>query len=201
MTKYIDSIRKEFNSPSFPVFTLRDVRVLLNGSRISPRYLKVLVNGLIKRREILRIASGVYTFHDELTVVGFAYRPFYYGMEDALSYSNLWNQLANPVVMTANVVREGIRKFDGANYVVKRIAPRFFFGFNFIRHYEVWMPVSDPEKTLIDMVYFRHHIDDGVRAALRKSLDRAKLSGYLDTYPHWVKAEVERAVGIRLTGR
>lgn len=182
MTKYIGDIRDCFDSDDYPVFTLQDIKVLLGAKHINARYLKLLINHLIGRGEIKRIARGVYTFHDDIAMVGFAFRPFYYGMEDALSYRNLWTQATNPLVMTTLEVREGPRKFGEANYVVKRVKPALFFGFDFIKHYGMWLPVSDPEKTLIDLVYYGHYTEHGDLDALLDAVDKNKLSAYLERY-------------------
>ncbi len=182
MTKYIDAIRENFNSNEFPVFTITDMRVFLNGKGISPRYLKLLINHLIKTKEIKRISKGAYTFHDDIALVGFAYKPFYYGMEDALSYRNVWTQATNPIVMTTRGIREGLRKFQGGNYIVKRVKVRLFFGFDFIRHYGMWIPVSDLEKTLIDLIYYRHGIRDDALELLMKGINKRKLNEYLSHY-------------------
>jgi predicted transcriptional regulator of viral defense system len=142
----------------------------------------LLVNKTLKNKEIRRVGRGVYTFHDDITVAGFAYRPFYYGMEDALTYRNMWTQMSNPVVMTSLNVREGVRKFDGANYIVKRISPKFFFGFDIIKYYDYWIPVSDNEKTLIDLIYYKHGIRKEVLGPLTTSINKQKLEEYLKQY-------------------
>ncbi len=175
-------IKEKFGTKQFPVFTLTDMRVLLNETGVSKRYLKIIINKMLKRGGLKRIRKGVYTFDDDITVVGFAYRPFYYGMEDALSYRNLWTQAANPIVMTTNTVREGLRNFYNANYLVKRVKPNLFFGFNFIRYYDFWIPVSDAEKTLIDLIYYKHGIRDDALDALAKSIDQSRLDAYLERY-------------------
>ncbi len=195
MTKYIGLLRDRFNNYDYPVFTLTDVRVLLGRMRISPEYLKIMINHLIKTGEIRRIAKGVYTFHDDIAVVGFAFRPFYYGLEDALTYRNFWTQATNPVILTENPVREGLRKFDSANYVVKRIKPRFFFGFDFIKYYDMWLPVSDAEKTLIDLIYFKHGIIEDALGPLLKSLNKEKLDNYLKHYSAGFRKRLYSYVG------
>ena len=190
MTKYVNVLRERFGGADYPVFTLGDARVLLGGSGISPRYLKLLMNHLMKTGEVRRIGRGAYTFHDDLAVVGFAFRPFYYGLEDALSYRNLWTQATNPVVMTTNGVREGLREFAGANYIVKRVKPRLFFGFGFVKHYDLWLPVSDPEKTLIDLVYYGHGVRDEALGPLANAIDRSRLAEYLERYSNGVRKKV-----------
>ena len=69
--KYIEYIRKHFNDSKSPIFTIQELKTVLGLKGISPTYLKRLINYMIKRREILRISRGVYTFYDEITVVGF----------------------------------------------------------------------------------------------------------------------------------
>lgn len=182
MTKYLNIIRNTFNNYDYPVFTITDIRVLLSNTQISPGYLKILINNLLKTKEITKVTKGAYTFHKDSAVVGFAFRPFYYGMEDALSYRNLWTQATNPIVMTTNGAREGLRKLGNSNYIVKRVKPEFFFGFNFIRHYDMWIPVSDSEKTLIDLLYYRHGVRRDALEPLLNTVDKDKLEEYLKAY-------------------
>ncbi|MGA3020860.1 MAG: hypothetical protein ABSD68_02845 [Candidatus Micrarchaeales archaeon] len=190
MTKYVKIIRERFNSLDYPVFTLSDMRVVLGKEGITQRYLKELVSRLIRAKEIHRINKGTYTFYDDTAVVGFAYRPFYYGLEDALSYRNFWTQATNPIVITPNRVREGQRKFGNANYLVRRIKPKLFFGFSFVNHYGFWLPVSDPEKTLIDLVYYRHGVRADAIESLTKAIDRKRLEEYMKKYSKRLRKNV-----------
>ncbi|MCL4365039.1 MAG: hypothetical protein M1569_01710 [Candidatus Marsarchaeota archaeon] len=199
MTKYLNKLRQHYNNYDYPVFTLTDIRIFLSNDGVSQRYLKIMLNNLIKKKEIIRIAKGVYTFHKDAAVVGFAFRPFYYGLEDALSYRNLWTQNANPTVLTTKNVREGTRKFVESNYTVKRVAPELFFGFDFIKYYEMWLPVSDPEKTLIDLVYYHHGIRDDALEKLSGSLDLQKLEGYLKAYSDNFKRKIHKIISTRPT--
>ncbi|MGC8649253.1 MAG: type IV toxin-antitoxin system AbiEi family antitoxin domain-containing protein [Candidatus Micrarchaeia archaeon] len=190
MTKYINIIRKHFNSTQYPVFTLTDVRILLSQTDISQRYLKLLINHLIKKKEIIRIRKGVYTYHNDMAVIGFAFRPFYYGLEDALFYRNLWTQVTNPIIMTTNIVREGPRQFYNTNYIVKRIDPNFFFGFDFIKHYDFWLPISDVEKTFIDLIYYKRGVRDDALSSIINTLDVRKLKNYLKYYSNNFRKKV-----------
>ena len=63
---------------------------------------------------------------------GFGFSPFYYGLEDALSLRNVWEQETNPVIITPRTVRVGIRKFEGRHFVVRRIDRSMFFGYTFV---------------------------------------------------------------------
>ena len=185
--KYVDYIRSHFNDPKSPVFTIQELKVVLGLKGISSAYLKRLINYLIKREEIVRIGKGVYTFHDEITVVGFAFRPFYYGLENALTIRRLWEQGTNPIIITPNNVRRGIRKFGRGNYAVLHIRRDLFFGYDFIQSSGLWVPVSDYEKTLIDFIYFNHYLRKDTLKALRLKINKEKLVSYLKHYNKEIK--------------
>ncbi len=188
--KYIEYLRRHFNDPKSPVMTLREMKTTLKLKGIKLSYLKRLINYLIKKNEIIRITKGVYTFHDEITVVGFAFRPFYYGIENALTIKGLWEQGTTPIVITPRNVRQGVRKFGTGNYSIFKIKKQFFFGFELIKYYDFWIPVSDYEKTLIDLIYYKRHIRDDVLKELKKKIDRKKLMEYLKVYPTDIKNKV-----------
>jgi len=185
MTKYTKEVREHFETA--PAFTITDLRVFLGKKSIGNEYLHLLVHNLLARGELKRISRGVYTFRGDAQVVGFGFSPFYYGLQEALSLRNLWEQETNPVVITPRNVRSGLRNFQGANYVVRRINRRMFFGFDTIRYGDFWIPVSDIEKTLIDLVYFRQPLSAETIAEIKPRLDRKKLEGYLKRCPAWVK--------------
>ncbi len=176
--KYIKGIRERFDSPNFPVFKARELRTMGVGTEYSKR----LVHILLSRKEITRITRGVYTFHSNLNVVGFAFAPFYYGLEDALRIRGLSGQGTNPMVVTSRNVRAGIRQFKGSNYLVFRIDKRFFFGYDLVKVGNFWLPVSDLEKTVIDMVHFNGMIRDELLPGIIKALDRKRLNDYLKRY-------------------
>lgn len=159
---YPKRIRAEFGKRAS--FTSKDLGLFLSGSGISRAYLHLLLHNLMKNGELKRISRGVYTFREEAEVVGFGFPPFYYGLQEALSLRNLWEQETNPIVITPRRVRTGVRTFLGTNYVVRRITRRMFFGFEMMKYYDVWIPVSDAEKTLIDFVYFRLRLPDDALA-------------------------------------
>lgn len=181
--KYINEIRKEFNSSNFPVFKIQDIKTILGIKGASDAYIRLLVYNMLKRGEIIRITRGIYTFHiDEATVAGFAYLPFYYGLEDALSERGISLQGTNPFIITTRNVRTGVRQFKGRNYLIKRIPAKYFFGYELVRYYDFWIPVSDVEKTVIDMIYFRYHISYELWPGIIEKLDKQKLQEYLKKY-------------------
>ena len=101
--KYMREFRSHFMKK--PAFTAREVQLFLENRESSPGYYKLVIHNLLSRREIYRITRGVYTFQEDAQMSGFGFSPFYYGLEDALSLRNVWEQETNPVIITPRKVR------------------------------------------------------------------------------------------------
>ena len=126
-------------------------------------------------------------------VSGFSYSPFYYGLQEALSFRNLWEQETNPVIITIKKVRPGLKSsFDGGNIVLHRINRKYFFGFDFIDYYNIQIPVSNIEKTIIDFVYYKEEssLSKEVIKEIKEKIDMKKLSEYLKEYPSHLQKNV-----------
>ncbi|MDE1825527.1 MAG: type IV toxin-antitoxin system AbiEi family antitoxin domain-containing protein [Candidatus Micrarchaeota archaeon] len=177
--KYIGPIRKRFNNFDVPVFRRSELK-LIKG--LSDSYMKVLVHNLLARGEIKRITKGTYTFHDDADVVCFAFSPSYYGLEDALSIRRISEQGTNPVVVTLRNVRRGARNFGNKKYLVYHLDKSLFFGYDLVRRGDFWIPVSDLEKTLIDMAYFKVNIRNELWPEILANIDKKRLGKYLKKY-------------------
>ncbi len=188
--KYMKEFLQEFTKKT--AFTIKDIRIFLNRKNISKNYSYVFVHNLLKSGRMKQINRGVYTFKEEIEIVGFAYSPFYYGLQEALSLRNLWEQETNPVVLTPKKIRNGRKTFLDRNYIVRRINRRMFFGFEMIRYYDFWIPVSDVEKTLIDLVYFREPISKEVLEEIKNGMRPNVLKEYLGKCPKYISKRVMR---------
>ena len=193
--KYISKVREHFDKQM--VFTLRDLRIFLKKEAISVGYADLLLHNMVSKGEITRITKGVYTFNKDLEVVGFAFPPFYYGLQDALSLRNIWEQETNPIVITPKKVRTGIRQIMDSNVLVRKISRKMFFGFELIKCNNYWLPVSDAEKTLIDFVYFNESLPKDTLEELTKKVQGKKLETYLKKTPKRTRAKVERLLKLK----
>ena len=174
---HIEEVRRFARST--PVFTARDVEALVNHRG----YALLMLHNMAKSGELRRLARGFYTVHDDPVVSVFALRPAYLGLQDALSLRELWEQETNVVVVTAGRAKPGMRTVMGSTVVVHRIDPRYFFGFDYEPyHGDFYVPVSDLEKTLIDLVYFGESPGKPVLRDLARRADRKVLAEYLGRY-------------------
>lgn len=192
--KYISDLRKKFSGNDFPVFKVSDVKLLFESKGIENDYIYLMLHNLESKGEIKRITTGIYTFHDDVAVVGFAFYPFYYGLESALSIHGISEQGTNLVVMTPRNLRMGVRAFEGRNYRILRIKKEQMFGYSTLNYSNFWIQVSDVEKTLIDMIYFKDHIREEIMPKIIERIDRRKIDKYLKAYDKEFAAKVHEVI-------
>ncbi|MBI2666627.1 hypothetical protein HYX13_03375 [Candidatus Woesearchaeota archaeon] len=142
-------------------------------------YISLLLNSLVKRKEVYRLTKGWYAVRDDPSLAVFCFKPAYLGLQEALSIHGLWEQETNAIVLTTKTVREGKRMVFGAPVFLQRIPKELFFGVIYVSSGEYYLPVSDVEKTLIDMVYFAQPIDKELLKEFKKRVDKKKLNEYL----------------------
>lgn len=192
--KYAKMFESTFKRVDYPVFTFRDAKLALERKGITGSYLRLMLHKHYASGRIKRITKGVYTFHDDAIVVGFAFQPFYYGLESALSILGVSTQASNNIVMTTRNVRAGIRSFQGRNYRIIRIESRLLFGFSTIKVGDFWVPISDLEKTVIDMLYFKVPIREELYPEISKKLDKRKFEEYLKRFDKSFSASAKKKI-------
>jgi len=188
--KYITEVRKFFKeSPVVDINSLK--KFILHKDK---NYIYLLISNLLKKKEINRITRGYYTIYDDSSLIVFCFKPSYLGLQDALSFHNLWEQETNPVVITTNNIRRGLRKVFGRNTILKRIPGKYMFGYEYYKYSlenrEIYLPYSDTEKTFIDMIYFKQPLDKETIKNFKKKINTKKLKEYLKKYPKNIKERV-----------
>jgi predicted transcriptional regulator of viral defense system len=193
--KYILDIRKFFKES--PVVDINSLKKFI--SKKDKKYAYLLVSNLLKKKEIKRITKGYYTIYEDSSLIVFCFKPSYLGLQNALSFHNLWGQETNPVVITSNNIRAGLRKVFGRNALLKRVPGKYLFGYEYYRYplenKEIYLPYSDIEKTFIDMVYFRQPLDEEAMDNFREKLNKKKLRDYLKRYPIRIRKMVMKRLG------
>ena len=160
------------------LFTSGDATRVLARLGATESYTLLFLHNLVEKNKVVRLKKGVYTYNKSESLVGFAFRPFYYGMEYALTIRGIWTQQANPVIITPTKANPGTREILGINAVVRRISKSQFFGFEYINYGGFFVPVSESEKILLDLVYFQEKIDPETMVALIRACDKGKLQMY-----------------------
>ncbi len=156
-------------------------------------YTSLMLNKMVKQGRIYRVTRGKYSLSDDPVLAVFCFKPAYLGLQEALSIHNLWEQESNTVVLTTKTVREGPRKINGSMVLLKRIPVSLFFGIEYKRHGDFYLPVSDIEKTFLDLLYFGQPIDRDLFHQFKGRMDKKKVEGYLRRYGAAIK---EKAGGL-----
>ncbi len=190
--KYAKEFREYFSKKT--VFSVRDIKLRFVHKKISPAYVSVLLNHLMKRKEIHRVAKGKYSFRSDPNVIAFAIQPSYFGLQDALSLHGLWQQQTIPILITSRKTRSGFRTVLGSKVLVKRIQRSLFFGVEMLKYSDYWVPVSDTEKTLIDFFYFNQPLEKSVLKKLLKKANWPKMREYLKRIPKKTRKKIEKAL-------
>jgi len=153
--KYLDSILKLFGKS--PVVDFASVNRIVKNKKNVKQYTKQIIRNLVKQGKIYQLGKGLYTIHKDSSLAVFGFSPSYLGLQDALSFHNLWQQETNTLIITSKKVRAGLRKVLGVNTIIKRINPKYMFGFEYYKYpledREIYIPYSDIEKTFIDMIW------------------------------------------------
>lgn len=175
---------------STPVFRVRDVELIVGNKE----YSYLILHNLLKKGEIRRVTKGWYTLHEDPVVSVFCFKPAYIGLQEALSFRDLWEQETNVVIVTTRRIRTGIRKFLDNNVILHRIDQKYFFGFDYLKYENFFVPVSDAEKSLIDLVYFNETPGKDVLRELKRRTNGQKLEEYLEHFPLTFKEKMKELV-------
>ncbi len=172
--------QKEFEERFFgKIFSTRDVKIFLQSKNSSLDYVSLFLNSNLKRKKIVRLKRGHYSFSDNLENVEKIFSPSYHGLQDALSIYGLWQQQTIPVLITPRKVRSGERMVLDSKILVRRINRKMFFGFEEKKYFDSWITISDMEKTLIDFVYYGEPLDKQTLRKMKKKINMKTMNSYL----------------------
>lgn len=172
-----------------PVVDFKSIERIVGKSKKSS-YAKLLVYNLLKKGKIKKIGKGAYSQYNEISLAVFSFKPAYLGLQSALSHYGVWEQETIPVIITTKKVRRGIREVISGNVLLRNIDKKYFFGIEYIKEGEFYLPYSDLEKTFIDMIIFNQKIDKEVLKKIKDKINKGKLQNYLKRYSSGIRRRV-----------
>ena len=89
-------------------------------------------------------------------------------------------------------MRTGVRQFESRNYIVRHIKRDMFFGYSLLLYDQFYIPVSDIEKTLIDLVYFGIRVPDETLVTIIRRLNRDTFNTYLAEIPENLSKRIRK---------
>ena len=136
------------------VFTLKE---LADALGMRKERIVMALRRLVKMGIVERGLRGQYinpfVIYDSLKIALDYSRPSYASMEFSLSGDIYKQNIYTYTIVTTKRVKPGVR-FLGNRFVeYHQISPRLFFGF---REYPTGVAIAEPEKAVLDMIYFRY---------------------------------------------
>jgi len=183
--KYLKKVSELFNKS--PVVSYSSIEKVIKTENKRSNYAKKLVGYLTKNGKIKKLAKGYYTSKEDISLAVFCFKPSYLGLQDALSFHNLWEQETIPVIITSKKVRQGIKKVMNKNIFIRRINKKYLFGFDYYKSNEFYLPYSDIEKTFIDMIYFKEKLSEVAIKNIKERINKKNLNKYLREYPKRIR--------------
>ncbi len=163
-------------------------------------YAKLLIHRLKRKGQIVELLKGVYSFKKSPYMIVKAIPRAYIGLGSAALLHGAWNQVTAVTVLSPNVsktVKWGIRQVAGFKVMLRRISGKMYFGYEYkyLDEVDEWIRVSDPEKTLIDLIYLRYPARGEIIPRLLEMVDVSRLGEYLR------EMEERRVKGRKKVGR
>jgi hypothetical protein len=169
----------------YPVFTRRDLKLYFKNKKLKTANLTRIIAYMKSSGKLYTVRKGAYAFKKDSMVAGFAYSPFYYGLLSALTIRELWTQNSRPDIITIRKVRASSIHIFGdikETVFVHHMPAKYFFGFGIVKYGTLEVPVSEPEKTLIDLFYYRVKVADSRLQRATKEDKQKKSPQYLERY-------------------
>ncbi|AGO61853.1 type IV toxin-antitoxin system AbiEi family antitoxin domain-containing protein [Ferroplasma acidarmanus] len=160
------------------MFTTGDARRFLTKLGADEFYIRLMLHYLVESGSLYSIGKDAYTFHRNEAAIGFKFRPFDYGLQYALIIRKIWTQQSVPAIVTTGKANPGAREIMDTRVILHRIDRAKFFGFEYVNYGEVFVPVSDLEKTLLDFNYYHIKLSNETRESIRKKIDKVKFLEY-----------------------
>jgi len=181
---YLEKIKSLFDKSL--VFDFNSIERIVDKTK-EASYAKLVVYNLLKSGKIFKVRKGVYTKHSESYLAVFAFNPAYLGLQSALSFQGVSEQETIPVILTIKKVRRGIRNAIGSNILFSNIDKANFFGFDLQKEGSFYLPYSDIEKTIIDMIVFNQKISKDTIKKIKRKINKKRLEAYLGKYDQNIK--------------
>ncbi len=156
------------------VFSIADLSTLLGKSMNASG---VYFNRLIKKGLAYKIKNGLLSFvKDDKIIATNLVQPSYISLNSALYYHSIIDQIPQ----TYEIVSTRQVKYN-TRYKYYKINPKLLFGYNKEKTGESYFFIADPEKALLDLIYF-FGFSPTFYKNIKNKLDIKKLKSYLKLY-------------------
>jgi predicted transcriptional regulator of viral defense system len=152
-------------------------------------YAKVFIHNLKKKGKISELIKGWYSFRNSPYSIVIPLGEAYVGLGTAAFIHGAWNQVPNVDILTTRAptkIKVGERVVAGRKVITRKISKGMYFGYEtkYVEEAKDWVRISDPEKTLMDLIYYNYPFLDEILPELVKMISRGKLAEYMKRAKH-----------------
>jgi hypothetical protein len=153
-------------------------------SNMGKSYAKIFIHKLKRKGKIVELIKGWYSFKKSPYLIVIPLGEAYIGLGTAAFIHGVWDQIPNVDVLTTRAptkVKVGERIVAGRKVIIRSINRKMYFGHEakYLKDAEERIRISDPEKTLIDLIYYNYPFLDEILPELKCIVKKKKLLNYL----------------------
>lgn len=168
------------------VFT---VQQLANLIRKPKPIANVYFSRLVKKDLAKRLERGKISFIEDDYIIATQFlEPSYISLTSALLFHGLITQVPKNVEC---ITPKNSRRYPALGLVYHRIPPSFFYGYERHSKAESYILIADPEKALLDSIYFSCIPKSTIKEILEK-VDHEKLESYVNRFNRRGRKKLER---------
>lgn len=186
--KYID-LYKRLEESRLYLFSTQDLFCLF--PKLKKEVLRQQIHYWKKRNWIRALKNGLYALIypqekniPDLFLANKLYSPSYVSLETALSIYNIIPEVAMGVTSITTKPTREFRNYYGF-FRYRTVKPKAFLGYRIIEENKFKIKMADPEKALVDYIYFKLYDGDKINIederfdlSVLKKLKRQKLCHY-----------------------
>ena len=147
-------VENELRQNGVTVFSPQDLQHLLGASEIALRF---LLTRAVKRGDAFKFRRGLYGLKahmpSELEIANLLYRPSYISFTFALSYYHIIPEMVYPITSATTRTTATFTVLE-KQFIYHRIKRAAFTGYTAERVNQLNVWIAEPEKALVDMLYF-----------------------------------------------
>jgi len=169
-------IPKKVEQTERAVYSVQQFSNLIGKPRTVAR---VYMNRLVKRGLAKNVLKGKISFlDDDFVISAQMFEPSYISLSTALAFHELIPQIS---AFVECVTTRNSRKYPHLGITYHKISPKLFYGYSKLRKAWSYILIADPEKAVIDSLYFNAIDIDTVKDILPK-LNSEKIEKYIKMF-------------------
>lgn len=185
MTMKLYEITQKVLKSKRVVYTTKQLSNLISCDQITT---SVYISRLIKNNFAKKLIKGTISFTDnDYLIASQLYEPSYISLDSALQFHNILSQVPNNITCVTTI---NSKYFKNLNIYYHKINPNLFFGFKKYTMDNSYTFIADPEKALLDGLYYKIYTQKHINEFL-PNINKMVFKKYAKKYPSHIQNMVK----------